>query len=131
MQSEPETPVKSTNRMLAVQQTGLQAVGSRMLGCQSQVQTQYGHCPKSSVAICIPRHTPSHAADPPARPASEPHAQDADMLLWHCTQAPLFGNTPCMRGSSTPWFSSPGLERKASWWRCLPTSSRGGLGGSR
>lgn len=110
-----------------MQQTGLQAVGSRMLGRRCQVQPQYGHCPKSSVAICIPRHTLRHAADPPARPASEAHAQDADTLLWYSTQAPLFRNTSCIKGSRMSWvfcfFSRP---RKKGILVMLSTPQCGG-----
>lgn len=47
MQREPGTLVKSPHRMLATQQTGLQAVDSRMSGFQSQDQPHDGHCPKA------------------------------------------------------------------------------------
>lgn len=47
MQREARTLVKSPHRMLATQQTGLQAVDSRMSGCQSQEQPHDGHCPKA------------------------------------------------------------------------------------
>lgn len=66
---EPGTLVRSPNRMLAVLQTGLQAVDSRMLGCQSQAPPQHGQGPKGSVAICIPTHAFGHAVSPPAQRA--------------------------------------------------------------
>lgn len=59
MQSKPGTLVKSPHRMLAVQQTGLQAVDSRTPGSQRQDQPQDGHCPKGSAALCIPEHAPA------------------------------------------------------------------------
>lgn len=94
-----------------MQQTGLQAVGSSMSGCQSQAQPHDGHGPRGLVAICIPMHALHHAADPPPSGA---HAQDLETLLLQCIQASLFKNTARMRESSFLWFFPHGLERKAS-----------------
>lgn len=119
MQREPGTLVKSPNRMLAMQQTGLQAVDSHMSGCQSRAPPHDGHCPKGLAAICIPTHTISRAARAqPHAPSSARALGPETLLLWR-TQTPLFSNTTGMNGGSFLWFFPQGLERKTSQSSCL------------
>lgn len=70
MQRKPGTLVNSPNRMLAMQQTGLQALDSQMSSCQSQAQP-HGGCPKGLAAICIPTHNLGHVSGPPGNPAKQ------------------------------------------------------------
>lgn len=124
----PETRVlicKASLRLLSNQQTGCwlcskqacKLLAAECWAADARSSHSMGTAPRAQWQICIPRHTLRHAADPPARPASEAHAQDADTLLWYSTQAPLFRNTSCIKGSRMSWvfFFLPGLERKASW----------------
>lgn len=69
---EPGTLVKSPNRTLAMLQTGLWAVDSRMLGCPSQAPPLDKQSPQGSGAICIPQHAHCRTASTPARLGSAP-----------------------------------------------------------